>query len=138
MADFAELALEGVPLVAEHYEKVYDPLKDKTKQGIRKVKEMRDKRSEDHESESEDYEYDGPPARRRTTGGGNKRSDYDRRRRVGRDDVDADGFVIEEKRYAYRGGGERAKSMGRDSRGDTRRGRSSPLACQCPSVLDHC
>ena len=124
MAEFAELALEGVPLVTEHYDKVYDPIKDKTKQGFRKVKEMRDRRNGGtaYESESEEYEYDGPPPRRSTTGGGRRRSPRDDggRRRSGRYD---DGSVVEE-RYAYRGppSGARAKSVGRSGGRDSRRG----------------
>ena len=124
MTDLAELALEGVPLVAEHYDKVYDPLKDKTKQGFRKVKEMRDKRNGDYESESDEYDYDGPPARRSTTGGSRRNPrDFDRQRPSSRyDDVDDDGFVVEEKRYAK--GPPRARSVGRDGRGDRRGGKS--------------
>ena len=129
-ADFAELALEGVPLVTEHYDKVYDPVKDKTKQGIRKVKEMRDKRNGGYESESEEYDYDGPPARRSTTGGGGSKKDprdYDRRTRSSRyDDIDDDGFVTEERRHVK--GPPRAKSVGRDGRGDRRGGKLSPLS----------
>ena len=139
MTDVAELALEGVPLVAEHYDKVTDPLKDKTKQGYRKVKEMRDKKNGAYESESEEYDYDGPPARRSTTGGGGggrNRSprDYDRRRRFTRDDEDEDGFVTEEKRYAYRGP-QRAKSMGRDSRLSRRGGISCPSSLYKSQIL---
>ena len=125
-SDAAELILEGVPLVTEHYDKVYDPVKDKTKQGIRKVKEMRDRRNGVYESESEEYDYEGPPPRRSTTGGGgggSKRDprDYDRRRRY--DDADEDGFVVEERRHVK--GPPRARSMGRDSRGDRRGGGKS-------------
>lgn len=127
-SDAAELLLEGVPLVAEHYDKVYDPLKDKTKQGIQKVRDMRDKRSRGYESESDEYDYDGPPARRSTTGGGGSRRDprdYDRRRPLSRYD---DGFVVEERRHAK--GPPRAKSMGRDGRGDRREGKSFSISCQ--------
>lgn len=128
MADVAELALEGVPLVAEHYDKVTDPLIDKTKQGVRKVKEMRDKRNGVYESESEEYEYDGPPPRRSTTGGGRSRRDtrdLDRRRPASRygDADDDDGYVVEERRYAK--GPPRARSMGRDERRDRRGGGKS-------------
>ena len=123
----AELALEGVPIVAEHYDKVTDPLKNKTKQGYRKVKEMRDRRNGVYESESEEYDYDGPPPRRSTTGGGGGRNrsppDYDRRRRYTRDDEDDGGFVTEERKYVRRGP-PRAKSVGRDSRNSRRKGQS--------------
>ena len=127
MEDFAELAMEGVPLVAEHYDKVYDPLKDKTKQGIRKVKDMREsRRTQDggYESETdEEIEYDTPrrnytePTRRRSP-----RTDDRRRSRRDYDDV------VEE-RYVYKGPNKaRAKSMGRDGwnggRGDGRKGKS--------------
>ena len=125
MADFTELALEGVPLVTEHYEKVYDPLKDKTKQGIEKVKKMSNsRRGGDYESETdEEIDYKSPrrnftePARRRSP-----RADDRRRSRRDYDDV------VEE-RYVYKGPNkDRAKSMGRDGwnggRGDRRRGKS--------------
>lgn len=124
MAEFAELAMEGVPLVAEHYDKIYDPLKDKTKQGIHKVKKMRNSRTQggSYESETdEEIEYDAPrrnytePARRRSP-----RNDDRRRSRHDYDDV------VEE-RYVYKGPNkDRAKSMGRDGwnggRGDGRKG----------------
>ena len=134
MEDFAELAMEGVPLVTEHYDKVYDPLKDKTKQGIQKVKKMRESNSTrggGYESETdEEIEYNKPrrnytePTRRRSPRG-------DDRRRSRRDYDD----VVEE-RYVYRGPNkDRAKSMGRDGwtggRADGRRGKpliSSPTA----------
>ena len=119
MEDFAELAMEGVPIVAEHYDKVYDPVKDKTKQGIQKVKEMRNNRGDRYESEEEYDEYDryGPP----------QRSQTDRRRRSPYDDYrprprSGRGEVVEE-RYAYSKGNGRARSMG----GDRKRGLSMPL-----------
>ena len=127
MADFAELMLEGVPVVAEHYDKVYDPLKDKTKQGIRKVKEMRQSRNSrggGYESESEEYEYDGPPPRRTQTAGA---GGYDSRRRSGRDLDSDDGFVTEERRHVHKGP-TRAKSVGRDSRRSTRGGGKSRVS----------
>ena len=117
MEDFAELAMEGVPLVTEHYEKVYDPVKDKTKQGIQKVKKMRQSQRGGYESETdEEVEYDAPrrnytePTRRRSP-----RADDRRRSRRDHDDV------VEE-RYVYRGPNkDRAKSMGRDGWGGGRR-----------------
>ena len=127
MEDFAELAMEGVPLVTEHYEKVYDPLKDKTKQGIQKVKQMRQGDSSQrggYQSESdEEIDYDAPrrnytePARRRSP------RDDDRRPSRRRDYDD----VVEE-RYVYRGPDKaRAKSVGRDGwnggRGQGRKGK---------------
>lgn len=127
MADFAELAMEGVPLVAEHYDKVYDPLKDKTKQGIQKVKEMRDsRRTQDggYESETdEEIVYDAPPRRNYTEPSRRRDPRPDDRRRSRRDYDD----VVEE-RYVYKGPNkDRAKSMGRDGwnggRGDARKGR---------------
>ena len=125
MADFAELAMEGVPLAAEHYDKVYDPLKDKTKQGIQKVKSMRNNNTNGGYSSEEEYdEYDryGPP----------RRSQTDRRRRSPRDDFRDDyrrprsgrGDVVEE-RYAYSKSNGRAKSAGGDRgyrRDDRRKG----------------
>ena len=125
MADFTELGLEAVPLVTEHYEKVYDPLKDKTKQGIDKVKKMSNsRRGGDYESETdEEIDYKSPrrgytePARRWSP-----RADDRRRSRRDYDDV------VEE-RYVYKGPNkDRAKSMGRDGwngrRGDGRGGQS--------------
>ena len=127
MDDFAELAMEGVPLVAEHYDKVYDPLKDKTKQGIQKVKKMRESnRSQGGGYESEtDEEIDYAAPRRNYTEPNRKRSPRDDGRRRSRRDYDD---VIEE-RYVYKGPNKaRAKSMGRDGwtggRGDRRRGKS--------------
>ena len=129
MADFAELAMEGVPLVTEHYEKVYDPLKDKTKQGINKVKEMRQSRSTrdgGYESETdEEIEYDAPPRRNYTEPSRRRSPRPDDRRRSRRDYDD----VVEE-RYVYKGPNkDRARSMGRDGwnggRGDMRR--STPV-----------
>ena len=124
MEDFAELAMEGVPLVAEHYEKVYDPLKDKTKQGIEKVKTMRDRRRGGYESETdEEIEYDAPPRRNYTEPTRRRSPPRDDRRRSRRDYDD----VVEEK-YVYKGPNkDRAKSMGRDGwsggRGDGRKGK---------------
>ena len=125
MGDLAELAFEAVPLVTEHYDKVYDPLKDKTRQGIQKVKSMNSsRRGGGYESETdEEIDYKSPrrnftePARRRSP-----RADDRRRSRRDYDDV------VEE-RYVYKGPNkDRAKSMGRDGwkggRGDGRRGKS--------------
>ena len=113
MEDFAELAMEGVPLVTENYEKVYDPLKDKTKQGIQKVKKMRQgDRSQGggYQSESdEEIDYNSP--RRNYTEPTRRRSPRDDGRRRSRRDYDD---VVEE-RYVYRGPDKaRAKSMGRN------------------------
>ena len=109
MADFAELAMEGVPLVTEHYEKVYDPLKDKTKQGIQKVKKMRSQRGGYESETDEEIDYEGP--RRNYTEPARRRSPRDDGRRRSRRDYDD---VIEE-RFVYRGPDKaRAKSMGRD------------------------
>lgn len=139
MEDVAELAMEGVPLVAEHYDKVYDPLKDKTKQGIQKVKRMRQSgRTPDggYQSETdEEIDYDSPrrnytePSRRRSPRG-------DGRRRSRRDYDD----VIEE-RYVYKGPNkDRAKSMGRDGwnglRGDGRRGESITSSIGIKYIID--
>ena len=112
-SDFAELAMEGVPIAAEHYDKVYDPLKDKTKQGINKVKEMRNSRNGGYDSEDDDDDYDRypPPRRSQTDRRRSSRDDYRPRPRSGRDDV------VEE-RYAYSKGSGRARSMG----GDRKRG----------------
>ena len=128
MEDFAELAMEGVPLVAEHYDKVYDPLKDKTKQGIQKVKRMRQtERTQDGGYESEtDEEIDYQAPRRNYTEPNRRRSPRPDGRHRSRRDYDD---VVEE-RYVYRGPNKaRAKSVGRDGwnggRGDGRRGESS-------------
>lgn len=127
MAELAELAMEGVPLVTEHYDKVYDPLKDKTKQGIQKVKKMRDRRRTQgggYESETDvEIEYDAPPRRNYTEPARMRSPHGDDRRRSRRDYDD----VVEE-RYVYKGPNkDRAKSMGRDGwnggRGDGRKGK---------------
>ena len=113
MADLAELALTGVPIVTEHYEKVYDPVKNKTKQGVEKVKKMRNNRGGyEEEDDFDGYEYDGPPRRAQTDG---RRSDS--RRRSGRGDF------VEERRVVKTSGG-RAKSVGRDGYGSRNSGRS--------------
>ena len=128
MADFAELSMEAVPLVTENYEKVYDPLKDKTKQGIQKVKDMgksRHTQGGGYESETdEEIEYDAPPRRNYTEPTRRRSPRGDDRRRSRRDYDD----VVEE-RYVYKGPNkDRAKSMGRDGwgggRGDGRKGKS--------------
>ena len=125
--DLAEIAMEGVPIVAEHYDKVTDPVKDKTKQGINKVKRIRDQRNGRYESEEEYEEYDryGPP----------QRSQTDRRRRSPQDDYrprrrDGRGEIVEE-RYAYSRGNGRARSMG----GDRQRGLSAPFIQASAKVL---
>ena len=110
MTDFAELAMEGVPLVAEHYDKVTDPLTNKAKQGINKVKSMRNGNG-GYESESDYEEYDRYSAPRR--------SQTDRRRRSPRDDYrprSGRGDVVEE-RYAYSKGNGRARSVGGNRKG---------------------
>jgi len=115
MAEFAELAMEGIPVVADHYDKVTDPLREKTKQGYQKVKKMQERRRNGggYESETEtDYEeYDryGPPQRSQTAPRRRSRDDYDDRRPSKRGDV------VEE-RYAYSKSNGRAKSVGKDDR----------------------
>ena len=140
MEDFAELAMEGVPLVTEHYDKVYDPLKDKTKQGIQKVKKMRESRSTrggGYESETdEEIDYDAPPRRNYTEPSGRRSPRPDDRRRSRRDYDD-----IVEERYVYKGPNkDRAKSMGRDGwsggRGDLRRRTSRMSAVGTGSQTD--
>ncbi len=117
MADLAELAMEGVPLVTEHYDKVYDPIKNKTKEGIQKVKRMRNgDGSYESEEEYEEFDRYGPP----------QRSQTDRRRRSPRDDYDdrrrrsGRGDVVEE-RHVYSKSNGRARSTG-GGRGDRRKG----------------
>ena len=122
-SDAAELALEGVPVLVDNYEKVYDPLKGKAKQGVSKVKEMRDRRSNGrggYESEDEiEEEYNGPPPTRTKSGGGRRSPPYEDRRRSN------NGDYVEE-RYAYRGG-PRASSAGRyGGRGSNRQGMMKP------------
>ena len=114
MDDFAELALEGVPIVTEHYDKVYDPLKEKTKQGIHKVKKMREKRrgggyESETESEYEEVDRYAPPSRSQTDPRARTSRDDDRRRSRG-------GEILDE-RYTYSKTSGRAKSIGhgRDS-----------------------
>ena len=129
MEDFAELAMEGVPLVAEHYDKVYDPLKDKTKQGMEKVKKMRQSgrtRDGGYESETdEEIEYDSRPRRNYTEPSRPRSPRRDDRRRSRRD---YDHHDVVEERYVYKGPNkDRAKSLGRDGwngrRGDGRKGK---------------
>ena len=120
MDNFAELAMEGVPIVAEHYDKVYDPVKDKAKQGVQKVKEMRNGGNDRYESEEEYDQYDryGPPQRSQTDRR-RRRSPYDDYRprpRSGR------GEVVEERYASYSKGNGRARSMG----GDKKRGLLMP------------
>ncbi|KAK0507467.1 hypothetical protein JMJ35_009990 [Cladonia borealis] len=114
MDDFAELALEGIPIVTEHYDKVYDPLKEKTQQGIHKVKKMREKRrgggyESETDSEYEEVDRYGPPSRSQTDPRARQYRDDDRRRSRG-------GEVLDE-RYTYSKASGRAKSIGhgRDS-----------------------
>ena len=110
MDDFAELALEGVPIVTEHYDKVYDPLKEKTKQGIHKVKEMRERRrgggyESETESDYEEVDRYGPPPRSQTDPRDRfKPRDDNRRRSRG-------GEILDEK-YTYSKTSGRAKSIG--------------------------
>ena len=108
MEDFAELTLEGVPYVADNYEKVYHPVKNKAKQGVQKAKGIRESRQNGrggYESEDDFEDYDAPPPRRSKTGGSQRSPPYEARRRSDRGDV------VEERR-AYRGPG-RARSAGR-------------------------
>ena len=146
MTDLAELAFTGVPFVAEHYDKVTDPLANKTKQGFSKVKGMTFNQNGNqnggrggYRSDTEsDYEYDryGPPRRSQTERRRprSRDDDYGGRRRGGRSDV------VEE-RYAYSKGNGRAKSVGRDDRyGRDKRSRgpppiqSLPHACANPTT----
>lgn len=139
MEDIAELAMEGVPLVAEHYDKVYDPLKDKTKQGIQKVKKMRQSgRTQDGGYQSEtDEEIDYDPPRRNYTEPSRKRSPRADGRRRSRRDYDD---VVEE-RYVYKGPNKgRARSMGRDGwnglRADGRKGKSTMSSTGMKEMID--
>ena len=109
MDDFAELALEGVPIVTEHYDKVYDPLKERTKQGFHKVKKMREQRrgggyESETESDYEEVDRYGPPSRSQTDPRARRTRDDDSRRSRG-------GEYVDEK-YTYSKGTERAKSIG--------------------------
>ena len=119
MNDFAELALEGVPVVTEHYDKVYDPLKEKTKQGIHKVKKMREKRRDggyesETESEYEAVDRYGPPPRSQTDPRARRSRGDDSRRSRGAGEVD--------ERYTYSKGTERARSIGGNGRDGYRKG----------------
>ncbi|KAL9126695.1 MAG: hypothetical protein Q9217_004292 [Psora testacea] len=112
MTEFAELALEGVPIVTENYDKVYDPVKNKTKQGVNKVKKLRNNRGKaEEEDDFTEYEYDGPPRRAYTD---QRRSPSHRRSRRG--------DLIEERHIIQTSNG-RAKSVGRDGYGSTSVGR---------------
>lgn len=152
--DFAEALLEGVPYVTENYEKVYDPLRDKTKQGIQKVKSMRQGHRGDYDSDDydrlrdktnqgyqkvksfrdghgDDYNSDNWNKR------GERRPHRDNRRRSPRDDYDdryrrsGRGDVVEE-RYAHSKSNGRARSTG----GGRNRGELRHSVCrQC--MLQH-
>ena len=118
MTDVAELCLEGVPVAVEHYDKVYDPLKDKTKQGVNKIKAMTNDRGHPNDDYSDDdsYTYDGPPRRSQTDGHG-RRHPSDSYRRSGRGD-------LVESRYVKTDGDGRPKSVGRGDYDRARSGRS--------------
>jgi len=129
---FAESAMEGVPMVTDNYEKVYDPIKDKTKQGINKVRSVRNGQNGARRSEDEGDEYDryGPP----------RRSQTDRRRRSPRDDYRDDnrrpsrsrrGDVVEE-RYTYSKSNGRARSVG----GNRQKG--LPMLIPCKRTAQMC
>ena len=112
--------MEGIPVVAEHYDKVYDPLKEKTKQGFQQVKKMRERRrgGDGYESETEsDYEETdryGPPRRSQT--------DHRRRSRDNEQNRSSRrGEVIDEK-YTYSKTNGRAKSVGHGGRDSRRKG----------------
>lgn len=102
MTDVAELALEAANPAIENYEKVYEPARDRAKDGVRKMREKLTNSSKGRfeEVDEEDDYYDRP---RRS----NTQRDSGRTR--GRDDY------VEES-YERRMTGPRAKSAGRDGR----------------------
>ena len=119
MEDFAELAMEGVPVITEHYDKVYDPVKDKTKQGYQKIKKMRERRrgggyESETESDYEEVDRYGPPQRSQTDRTRRSRND-DRNRSSRRSDA------VDE-RYIYSKSNGRARSVGHGGRDSYRRG----------------
>ena len=102
MADLAELTLEAANPAIEHYDKVYEPAKERAKIGAKKIREKiisPSKGGFDEEEVEDDY-YDRPRRRdsRRESG-----------RTRGRDDY------VEES-YERKVTGTRAKSAGRDGR----------------------
>lgn len=148
--DLAEALLEGVPYVTENYEKVYDPLRDKTKQGIQKVKSMRQGHRDGYDSDDydrmrdkanqgyqkvksfrdghgDDYDSDNWNEH------GQRRPHRDNRRRSPRDNYDnryrrsGRGDVVEE-RYAHSKSNGRARSVG-GGRDDRHRGEIHRSVC---------
>ena len=97
MADAAELLLTGVPYVTDNYEKVWDPTKEKSKQGFEAVKRRMRERQRALSSGS-DYDSDDGP-RSRSYQNGRRRSSRGR-----------DGEYYETKRVI------RTTSAGRDDR----------------------
>lgn len=121
MADIAELGLEAIPLVAEHYDKVTNPLANKAKQGFQRVKSMRGGQNGGYDVEDDYDDRYGPPRRSQTDRRRSPRDDFrDRDRRRPRHGGD----VVEE-RYAYQKSGGRARSAG--GRGDRNRGEHIPI-----------
>lgn len=117
MEDFVELAFEGASTGVDHYEKVYDPLKEKAKKLPNPVKKLRrgqigrDQYDDDDGSYDSDDEYRSPRRTNTDRGGGRRQ----------RDSRGGGGYV--EESYERRSG--RAKSTGRDGgRGLRRDGRS--------------
>lgn len=120
MDDFAELALEGANTAADHFDKVYDPLKEKVKnlpsptKMIRGGHRDRDIYSDDDQSDDGYDDYRSP-----------RRSQTDRAVGHRRHHSRGGGTYVEES-YERRMG--RAKSAGRDGigggRGLDRGGRS--------------
>ena len=114
MAEFAELALTGVPYITDNYEKVWDPAREKVLSPVRKKAQRNlrqvTRRFKNKQGDWEEYsdvesfsEDDGGPRSRGYTNG--KRNSSRSRR----------GDVVEERR-AYR-----ATSTGRGDRNYARR-----------------
>ena len=101
MTDLAELTLEAANPAIEHYDKVYEPARDRAKDGVRKVREKITSPTKDRFPESDDDDYYDRPRRRDTH--------RDSGRSRGRDDY------VEES-YERKVTGGRAKSVGRDGR----------------------
>ena len=126
MDDFAELALEGASTGVDHFEKVYDPLKDQAKKLQNPVKKLRGKSDQDQGQEEDPYDYYDKQRRSNTDRDrygstrdrGSADDDYEhdsvRRsntdRRGSRRDRVRDGYVEE----TYERRSSRAKSAGRD------------------------
>lgn len=64
MEEFAELALEGAGPVIEHYDKVYEPVKERVKKIPEKIPGLKNRSGRDEYDEDDEVEYDYDSKRR--------------------------------------------------------------------------